>query len=195
VAAAAALMVAWVGLRGDPSTEAQAEPAATQAEHAATPDSAGGQLQPAPARTTAKRTTGPAPAPEPTPSLAPTPIEPASDPTPATARGPATTPRRAEKPADVSLAAELALLERIRAALVAAEPQRALKLTVEHARTFPDGAMVEERNGLHAVAQCEAGQVERGRASARGFLSRYPKSTLAERVHSACLTQKDIATP
>jgi hypothetical protein len=86
-----------------------------------------------------------------------------------------------------ALLAEMALLERARSRLADGRPREALALVEEHARTFPGGALVEERDALRVIASC--GLADRGEsvlAARLAFARDYPRSTYAARVRRAC---------
>jgi hypothetical protein len=71
-------------------------------------------------------------------------------------------------------------------ALRAGNAGRALSLAGEHARRFPRGALIEEREGVRAVAQCKLAPPD-GRATiAESFLRRFGSSPYAARVKAAC---------
>jgi outer membrane protein assembly factor BamD (BamD/ComL family) len=72
-------------------------------------------------------------------------------------------------------ASELELLKRARAALEA-HPARALRLARQHARRFPEGDLVQERQVVVVEALVRLGRVEEARARARRFRQRYPDS-------------------
>jgi hypothetical protein len=97
-------------------------------------------------------------------------------------------PQRDEAPAEAgdSLSDEMDLLKRAKLALSRGEAKRAASLLDEHARRFPDGVLLQERQALRVVALCDAGELARGREEAKRFLSAHPKAALAERVRAAC---------
>ncbi len=126
----------------------------------------------------------PAPAPAPLPPAEPTPAEPepaeplpppevAAEPPPAT---PAIDARR--------LAAEVAVLDRARAALRRGDTVAATAALDEHAREFADGALVAEAELVRIETLIRAGQLEPARRRARDFLVRFPQSPLAKRLRS-----------
>lgn len=99
-----------------------------------------------------------------------------------------TKPRARTEEADArSAAAEMALLERVRADLEDGRVAAALAGVERHAREFPDGLLGEERDALRVLASC---RLRDRRAAAlelrREFLRRHPRSTYAERVRAAC---------
>lgn len=92
-------------------------------------------------------------------------------------------PRAPARAAD-DLEGELALLAKAQRALAARQPHAALDALALHAKTYPRGALSSEREGLRAIATCEAGPGGATRASK--FLQAQPRSPLAQRVRSAC---------
>lgn len=95
-------------------------------------------------------------------------------------------PQQAQPSPLESLKFELAVLEQAQAALAEKKPEQALALLERHAREHPGARLREEREGLRAIALCEAGKPRQGRAEAKLFLRRHATSTLAVRVRSAC---------
>jgi hypothetical protein len=94
----------------------------------------------------------------------------------------ATPPPRAD---DVD--AELVLLTQAQEALKRGDPSGALQVLARHGREHPHGALAVERDGLRAIASCEAKRGE-GRALAERFVARNPSSPLVTRVRAACLS-------
>lgn len=72
-----------------------------------------------------------------------------------------TAPRPEQADQD-SLAAELALLSRARAALNAGRYDEALAIAAEHAAEFPSGVLAPERRAVASRARCRQGAAERG---------------------------------
>ena len=91
----------------------------------------------------------------------------------------------AQQAAPDLLAAELRLIQSASRALAAGRPRDALEALARHETLYGSGGLAEERDGLTALAQCAAGDVQAARASASRFLRRYPTAALAERVRSA----------
>lgn len=87
---------------------------------------------------------------------------------------------------DSTLADELALMESLRAALLAADAPTALLLAERHRRRFPGGLFVEEAAAAAIEARCLVGERERARSEAAAFLARWPASALAARVSAQC---------
>lgn len=106
----------------------------------------------------------------------------------APARRPALTPvSLAREPADATaLAAELAVVESIRAALLADDADRALTLITRHRRRFRDGAFAQEVAAAGVEARCRVGDAERARREADDFAARWPDSTLVAWVRAQC---------
>lgn len=82
---------------------------------------------------------------------------------------------------------ELQLLTEAQQALKRGDPSAALVSLAKHGREFPRGALSVERDGLRAVASCEAKRPD-GHALAERFLARSPRSPLVARVRAACLS-------
>jgi hypothetical protein len=197
LAAAAALVLGFLGLRGAvaeqdaddlrerPEAVLQHEPGESGgvAEHAA--PRVPSKLRPATSERREPRDSSPIGSDEaeldgPQPSDTSEPRPPAS-PRPR-AKPPAEEPR---SPAE-TLAQETSLLKQARAALAADDHARALSLLQTHADRFGSGVLAEERDALRAVTLCSSGRWQDGRAAARAFSRRYPRSPLEGRVRSAC---------
>lgn len=86
----------------------------------------------------------------------------------------------------VSLAAELALVESIRAAILADDGRRALTLIARYRRRFPAGAFAQEVAAAAVEARCQTGDVVRARREADAFAARWPESTLVAGVRAMC---------
>lgn len=82
------------------------------------------------------------------------------------------------------LAAEVAVLDRARAALRRGDTAAALTALEAHRRAFADGALVAEADAVRIEALVQAGQRAAAAEHARMFLARYPGSPLARRVRS-----------
>lgn len=67
-------------------------------------------------------------------------------------------------------------------ALRTGDAARALALADDHAKKFPNGVLVEEREGGRAIARCMNGS----RASADAFLAAHPRSPMRGRILAAC---------
>jgi hypothetical protein len=125
----------------------------------------------------------------PEPAEAPPPVaEPEPPVVPATEAEPraAEPSRRSQAPAVADrLRAEVALMDRARAALERDDADALWRLTGEHARRFPDGALVEEREAWQAIAACRLGHA-RAAARAEAFLRAHPRSAQADKLRRAC---------
>ena len=77
--------------------------------------------------------------------------------------------------------AELELLRRARRAL-AAEPQRALALTDDHAQRFAEGVFAQERELIAIEALARDGSTKAARTRAARFRASYPRSAHFERL-------------
>jgi hypothetical protein len=82
-------------------------------------------------------------------------------------------------------AAERALIDQARNALVRANPEAALRAVREHEQRFPRGALDEERDGLRVQALAAAGRGDEARARAAEFHRRHPGSLLGTSVDRA----------
>jgi len=210
VAAAAALALAWIS--ADALDAASTDQVATQAPHSAVVERTSGEASEGQASTRKhdgaavfKRSIEPELEPEPEPEPGPepqiepepqppTPVptpEPAVDNTgkPAKPRKPTAPKKKVEAPDPVepsTLGEEVALIQKARKALLAKTPGVALTVLRDHADRFPNGAMVQERRALLAIATCEANGADAGRTRAESFLQRHPKAALADRVRTAC---------
>lgn len=91
-----------------------------------------------------------------------------------------------EKPAlKASLAEEVSLLQKARAALQAGDIAVAQRNVTQHAQKFPNGALSLERAGLAVMVACKQ-NAEAGRSAARDFLASYGKTPVAAAVRSNC---------
>lgn len=127
----------------------------------------------------------PAPAPSAVIAIAPPPPEsaPSSDTVPVTELPsvPAPSARPPERPADPApsargLAAERALLDVARGALARGEASEALAAADRHARSYPDGALVEEREAIAVKALVALGRRDEARARVTELERRFPNS-------------------
>lgn len=92
--------------------------------------------------------------------------------------------RSASEVPDV-LAAERALLDRARTALMQGDMDQTLKLTSHHAHQFPHGQLAEEREGLAIRALAQKGELDAARARALQFRARYPHSIFLPALETA----------
>ncbi len=93
------------------------------------------------------------------------------------------------KPRKSSLESETLLLRHAHEMLQAGNASRALSLLDEHARSYPHGALVEERGAQRIFALCALGSTARARSEAAIFLSERPNSPLAPRVRTSCIAK------
>jgi hypothetical protein len=84
------------------------------------------------------------------------------------------------------LEAELVLITRAEQALRAGSPAAALKELEQHRARHPRGTLGVEREGLRAVALCQAGQKSAGKRLAESFLARHSGTPIAARVAASC---------
>jgi hypothetical protein len=123
------------------------------------------------------------PAPQPCPRVTPSVVEPPSEskkPAPKKAHQGSARPKAAASALDIS--AEVALLDRARAALAKGDTARSLVLLDEHAKRFNAGALAEEANVLRIQALLKAGQERRAEAEAERYLSVHADSPHAKQV-------------
>jgi hypothetical protein len=77
---------------------------------------------------------------------------------------------------DADLARERILLERARMAMARGEPSEAIDALGTHAREYPAGRMIEEREALLVQALAQAGRMQEARGRADRFRARFPHS-------------------
>ncbi|HSJ99633.1 MAG TPA: hypothetical protein VK932_00275, partial [Kofleriaceae bacterium] len=82
------------------------------------------------------------------------------------------------------LAAEVAVLDRARAALQRGDTAAATAALDAHAREFADGALVAEAEVVRIETLARAGQTDAARRRAHAFLARSPQSPLRKRLRS-----------
>ena len=70
---------------------------------------------------------------------------------------------------------------RLQARLAADDLPTALALVGEHARRFPDGALVDVREAARVDALCRGGEADRADAAARDLSRAHPGSAVAQR--------------
>lgn len=85
-----------------------------------------------------------------------------------------------------TIGAETQLLRRADQALRNGDPPRALDLLDEHARTFPNGVLAEERSAERVTTLCALGRVSEARTEAARFLAANGESPLADAVRRSC---------
>jgi hypothetical protein len=133
----------------------------------------------------------PAPAPLATPvqQVEPPPVEPAPPAMKPTIEDAQRTEPAPDKPAvrhtrsSAPSTGESALLQRAQSAL-ARDPARALALTEQHRRSFPAGALSEEREAIAIQALRRLGREPEARARAARFETKYPNSVHRSRVRA-----------
>jgi hypothetical protein len=85
------------------------------------------------------------------------------------------------------LRAEQALLEKARVAIESGRLSRAWKHLRGHARRFPKGVLVEEREGLWVRGLVRSGRKKRAAKRAKRFLKRFPRSSQRRMVEKALI--------
>jgi hypothetical protein len=98
-------------------------------------------------------------------------------------REPASVPKsrpRAKAVARDTLAAEVALLQRAKQALARGEAEAALAIVREHARTYDEGALAEERFATHVRALCALDRDDEARRVAAELAAAFPGSGVAQ---------------
>ncbi len=166
--------VGWAGLEEPPRPPAStSEPSAPAVVRSESPRNDPSIRTPAPPLESAAPNVGESP---PTPD-SPRPVD------RETTRPRSTTPPDAA--AADRLRAEVALMDRARAALDRGDANALWSMMDEHARRFPDGALREEREAWRAVAAC---RLTHANAAARAtrFLDAHPRSAQAAKVRRAC---------
>jgi hypothetical protein len=107
----------------------------------------------------------------------------------AASRASATTGASAHAPEPTispSLHEEALLVREANAALESGDAVRSLALAEEHARRFPNGALLPEGSVVHILALCDAGRLDEARTETRAFLLAHPEGPLSMRVRSSC---------
>jgi hypothetical protein len=178
--ATASLLRESIALRDATPTPSQAAsaPVATPT-HAATepvpavlPEAPAARAEPTDDAATRAEPTDHAPTVATPPAATPQPPPPTRRPTPA--------PTLAEQ-----LALETALLSRIRDAVDTGDDAEALALLRRHAREFPRGAMLEDRQALLAIVGCRSGAATADDTAA-AFVRAHARSPYAAAVRRAC---------
>lgn len=85
-----------------------------------------------------------------------------------------------------SLGDELRLLQAAQSHLRDHQPDQALSILDEHAASFPDGTLKEERLAARILALCGLGRVEQARAEAERFFQSATRSPHAGRIRASC---------
>jgi TolA-binding protein len=110
---------------------------------------------------------------------------PAASATTATTAAPTAPPARSATPAhDETLAAEIALFDRVRAAVGANEPDRALGLLDDYERRFPAGAFRQEAEVVRVQALLQKGDRAAANRAGERFLAAHPTSPHAARLRA-----------
>jgi hypothetical protein len=129
----------------------------------------------------------------PPPALVPLSI-PAIDRGPSARSGPARptldeleSPVAAPRLSPTTLESETRLIRAGIAALHGGDPAGALAFFDEHARSYPNGALAEERAVEGVTALCDLGRVDEANRAASAFVVQHPGSPLAARVSAGCL--------
>ena len=76
------------------------------------------------------------------------------------------------------------------AALRSGDSGGALRLAAEHQRRFPQGVLVEEREGARVVARCSSGRGPSASDAATALLATHPRSPMRARINAACGTEE-----
>jgi len=127
-----------------------------------------------------------APPPDEEPELVPEPTKPVR--TRTKAEAPKAPPKTAPAPIDGpdALEQEMRLMSEARAALGAGDASRAITLLQRHAKQFPKGAFVLEREVSWITALCALGRTDAARQRADAFLKRHGSHALAAKVRASC---------
>lgn len=133
---------------------------------------------------TAPMAAEPAPAPPVIEPAQDAPNEPPSDTLQQAEPAPAKLRSRPSTRSTVPSTRESALLQRAQSALVS-DPARALALTEQHRRSFPSGALSEEREAIAIQALRGLGREPEARARAARFETKYPNSVHRSRVQAS----------
>ena len=91
----------------------------------------------------------------------------------------------AEAPSSRGLAAERALLDVARSALARGEAGEAIVATDRHAREYPDGSLVEEREAIAVKALVALGRMDEARRRAHALEQRFPNGLTVRAVRAA----------
>lgn len=100
---------------------------------------------------------------------------------PATSARPSSVNSATSDPAD-----EVMLVRAMQQALRSNDASKVLSLAAEHARRFPNGALVEEREGARAIASCQRADTQTRAAVLGAFTRRFGASPYSARVKAAC---------
>ncbi|OJY25907.1 MAG: hypothetical protein BGO98_35515 [Myxococcales bacterium 68-20] len=89
-----------------------------------------------------------------------------------------------ERPGPEPSSTELDFVLRAQTALTS-DPQRALAITNEHARTYPSGEFIQEREVIAVEALSKLGQRDEARRRALALVQRHPRTPYAARLERA----------
>ena len=133
-------------------------------------------------------TTGPAPAPATAPAMAPTRVSATTtaaipDDVPLSHRKHRAQPVR--QPND-TLAAEMKLVSRAAVEINGGHHRAAITLLQKHRRSFPEGIMAQERDGLEIIALCSSGQDARAQKKYSTFRRNSPNAPILMRITKTC---------
>ena len=105
---------------------------------------------------------------------------------PAAAARPSMAPSAASapSPAAAGVTSELELVKRA-GQLLKSDPAQAFRLTTDHARLYPSGALAEEREVIAIDALASLGRASAARSRAERFMASYPRSAHLSRVQHA----------
>lgn len=159
-----------------------------------------GTAQHAPQAAPPTRNTAPSPPPNVEVVAAPLPTETVASPIAAHDDPPASprvvraaaTPRPPQASPDLppasasTLAAEAALVARIRSAARGSDPASALALADEHARSYPHGVLERERRALVIAALCRLGRAAQAATQAQAWARAHPDAPLPSDVRDGC---------
>lgn len=95
-------------------------------------------------------------------------------------------PKVRRKAGEDPLTAELALVESIRAAVLAQDDRAVIDGVARHQRRFREGVFAQEVAAAAIEARCRLGERARARGEAEEFVEKWPDSNLAARVASLC---------
>ncbi len=112
----------------------------------------------------------------------------------ASARGPApntSSSRSTTHDTQAKAEAELGLLKRARAAVVAGNHSAALAHIDEHTRTYPSSRLREEREALRVAALSGAGRHAEARSAAARFVKSFPRSVLSAQMSAKASASHD----
>jgi hypothetical protein len=84
-----------------------------------------------------------------------------------------------------NLSLERGLLDRARAKMAAGDPEAALEVLSQHARSYPRGLLSEEREAMAVNVLVALGRAPEARRRGRAFLERYPSSLVRRSVEAA----------